>query len=63
MRLACRYLGERGDVDRIVIDVDPANVVSARVAQRSGFRFVMHVSVDEDDFDRYELFVRAPGRA
>lgn len=60
VRLVCRYLGERGDVDRVLIDVDPANVVSARVAQRSGFRFVMHVSVDEDDFDRYELFVRVP---
>ncbi len=60
VRLVCRYLGERGDVDRVLIDVDPANVASSQVAKRSGFRFVMHVSLDEDDFDRYELFVRAP---
>lgn len=58
VRLVCRYLRERGDVDRVLIDVDPANVPSSRVAERAGFRFVMHVSVDEDDFDRYELFVR-----
>lgn len=59
VRLVCRYLGERGDVDRVLIDVDPANVASSRVAERAGFRFVRHISVDEDDFDRYELFVRA----
>jgi RimJ/RimL family protein N-acetyltransferase len=58
VRLVCRYLSERGDVDRVLIDVDPENVVSSRVAQRAGFRFVVHVSVDEDDFDRYELVVR-----
>jgi RimJ/RimL family protein N-acetyltransferase len=60
VRLVCRYLGERGDVDRVLIDVDPANVASSRVAERAGFRFVRHISVDEDHFDRYELVVRAP---
>jgi RimJ/RimL family protein N-acetyltransferase len=60
VRLVCRYLGERGDVDRVLIDVDPANGPSSRVAERAGFRFVRHVSVDEDDFDRYELVVRVP---
>ena len=60
VRLVCRYLGERGDVDRVLIDVDPANVASSQVAERAGFRFVRHVSVDEDDFDRYELLVRVP---
>lgn len=60
VRLASRYLGERGDVDRISIDVDRANVASVGVARRAGFRFVRHVLHDEQDFDRYELIVRAP---
>nr|WP_255426877.1 GNAT family N-acetyltransferase [Pseudonocardia sp. C8] len=60
VRLAARYLGERGDVDRISIDVDPDNVPSIGVARRAGFRFVRHVQDDEGDFDRYELIVRAP---
>lgn len=60
VRLAARYLGERGDVDRIAIDVDPANGPSIGVARRAGFRFVRHVVDDEGDFDRYELIVRAP---
>ena len=58
--LACRYLSERGDIDRILIDVDPANVASAHVARRAGFRFLTHISDDEDAFDRYELVVRRP---
>ena len=32
--LASRYLSERGDIDRICIDVDPANTASSRVALR-----------------------------
>lgn len=60
VRLAARYLGERGDVRRIWIDVDPNNVPSIGVARRAGFRFVRHVIDDEGDFDRYELIVRAP---
>lgn len=60
VRLASRYLGERGDVDRIAIDVDPANTPSIGVARRAGFRFVRHVHDPEGDFDRYELIVRAP---
>lgn len=58
--LASHYLSERGDIDRICIDVDPANTASSRVALRAGFRFLTHVTDDEDDFDRYELFVRRP---
>ena len=60
VRLACRYLGARGDIDRITIDVDPANTASSAVAVRAGFRFLMHISEDEDDFDRYRLVVRQP---
>lgn len=60
VRLTSRYLGERGDIDLIAIDVDPANVASIGVARRSGFRFVRHVVDDEQDFDRFELIVRAP---
>ena len=60
VRLAARYLGERGDVDRISIDVDPKNGPSIGVARRAGFRFLHHVTDDEGDFDRYELVVRAP---
>jgi len=60
VRLASRYLAERGDVHGISIDVDPANVPSIGVARRAGFRFVRHVVDDEGDFDRYELVVRAP---
>lgn len=60
VRLASRYLGERGDIDRISIDVDPANTASVGVARRSGFRFARHVVDDEQAFDRYELIVRAP---
>ncbi|MDN5915054.1 MAG: GNAT family N-acetyltransferase [Pseudonocardia sp.] len=58
--LAARYLSERGDIDRICIDVDTANTASSGVALRAGFRFLTHVSDDEDDFDRYELVVRTP---
>lgn len=60
VRLASRYLGERGDIDLISIDVDPANTASIGVARRAGFRFVRHVVDDEQDFDRFELIVRAP---
>lgn len=60
VRLASRYLGERGDIDRISIDVDRANVASVGVARRSGFRFLRRIVDDEQDFDRYELIVRAP---
>ncbi|MEQ3551309.1 GNAT family protein [Pseudonocardia nematodicida] len=60
VRLAARYLGERGDVDRISIDVHPANRASIGVARRAGFRFLRHVVDAEGDFDRYELIVRAP---
>ena len=60
VRLAARYLGERGDVHRISIDVDPQNVPSIGVARRAGFRFLRHVTDDGGDFDRYELRVRAP---
>lgn len=58
--LACNYLSERGDIDRISIDVDPANVASSRVALRAGFRFLTHIADDEEHFDRYELVVRTP---
>ncbi|MFP5021159.1 GNAT family N-acetyltransferase [Pseudonocardia phyllosphaerae] len=60
VRLAARYLAERGDIDMIAIDVDPANVASIGVARRAGFRFVRHVVDDEQAFDRFELLVRAP---
>jgi RimJ/RimL family protein N-acetyltransferase len=60
VRLAARYLGERGDVHRISIDVDPANTASIGVARRAGFRFLRHIRDDEGTFDRYELIVRAP---
>lgn len=35
--LACRYLRERGDVDRAVIQAAPGNRPSAAVAVRAGF--------------------------
>ncbi|MBN9792023.1 GNAT family N-acetyltransferase [Pseudonocardia sp. TMWB2A] len=60
VRLAARYLGERGDVRWISIDVDPQNTASVGVARRAGFRFLRHVVDDEGSFDRYELLVRAP---
>jgi RimJ/RimL family protein N-acetyltransferase len=35
--LACRYLRDRGDIDRAVIRTHPANLASAAVAERAGF--------------------------
>jgi RimJ/RimL family protein N-acetyltransferase len=35
--LTCRYLHDRGDVDRAVIRSDPRNRASAAVARRAGF--------------------------
>ncbi|WP_197519818.1 GNAT family N-acetyltransferase [Pseudonocardia sp. HH130630-07] len=60
VRLASRYLGERGDVQLISIDVDPANTASIGVARRAGFRFTHRVQDDGGGFARYELIVRAP---
>lgn len=37
MLLVCRYLRDRGDVDRVVIVTDVRNHVSAAVAERAGF--------------------------
>ncbi|OLT08826.1 hypothetical protein BJF90_11820 [Pseudonocardia sp. CNS-004] len=37
VQLACRYLCDRGDVDRAVIRTHPDNVASAAVAERAGF--------------------------
>jgi RimJ/RimL family protein N-acetyltransferase len=35
--LACRYLRDRGDVDRVLIVTDARNRASAAVAERAGF--------------------------
>jgi RimJ/RimL family protein N-acetyltransferase len=37
VQLACRYLCDRGDVDRAVIRTHPDNAASAAVAERAGF--------------------------
>ena len=37
MLLACRYLRERGDVDRVLIVTDARNRASAAVAEGVGF--------------------------
>ncbi len=54
VRLMVAYLSQRGDISTAVIQVDPENQRSARVAERAGFRSVgRRVSPDGHVFDTY----------
>jgi RimJ/RimL family protein N-acetyltransferase len=60
--LACRYLHERGDVDRAVIRTDPRNRASAAVARRAGFApAALRPADNGEPMDVWTLMIRNVG--
>jgi RimJ/RimL family protein N-acetyltransferase len=60
--LACRYLRDRGDVDRAVISADPRNRASAAVAERAGFTPAAARRTDDGEpMNTWTLTIRGAG--